>query len=96
MKIRQRSKAMKMGFTKDEVEVIGKHVGSITSAIDGLSAFLQEEYEKVEMWIDDRSDKWKESEAAEEWLDWLNALDGEIDRLEAFKEDLGIDEEVLG
>lgn len=51
-----------------------------TEATEEASAWIQEIKEAIESYIEGRSDKWRESDRASAYDDWLNAFDVFLDK----------------
>jgi soluble cytochrome b562 len=83
---------MKKGLLKPDQTAVEQMVENIQSNFEKLIEFLREKHELAEEWSNERSDKWQESQAAEDFEEWLNDLDYRIDTIESLKDELDIDE----
>ncbi len=83
---------MKKGLVKQDQASVEKMVEDIQSSFEKLIEFLREKHELAEEWSSERSDKWQESQAADDFEEWLNDLDYKIDTIESLKDELDIDE----
>jgi len=88
---------MKRGFKKNEIKEIERKIAIIHGSFDTLINEIKDKMNEAEEWVDDRSEKWQESEKAEEFEDWISELDSKLDELENLKNEVSIDliEEIL-
>jgi hypothetical protein len=62
-------------------------------AIQNLNSFIAETRDEMQMYFDERSDKWQESEKGTYYQDWIDNWDVEYDEVESF-DDVELPEEI--
>jgi len=60
--------------------------------IDEVVEFLESKEETIQEWVDERSEKWHESESADLYEDFIGAIEDKVADLEAIKEELAIED----
>jgi len=83
---------MKKGLLRADQTTVEHMVENIQSHFEKLIEFLREKHELAEEWTTERSDKWQESQAADDFEEWLNDLDFKIDSIESLKDEIDIDD----
>lgn len=75
-------------FTKDEIKEVEKLRDEAISSLDSLSAFLADKIDAIDEWVDERSEKWQESESAEIVDTFRCNVDDLRDEFENIKQEL--------
>jgi len=88
---------MKKGFSKADITVLQKKITNVHTAFEELKLLLTSKIDDAEVWIEERSEAWQESEKCEEFEDWISELDSLRDELDGMKDEVNIDlfDEVL-
>jgi len=83
---------MKKGLLQEDQKTVIQMVENIQSHFEKLIEFLREKHELAEEWASERSEKWQESQAADDFEEWVNDLDFKIDGIESLKDEIDIDD----
>ena len=85
------------GFTQLEIKELERRIAIIHGSFDALINQLKDKIDEAEIWVDDRSEKWQESEKGDDFQDWIRELDIKSDELETLKDEINIEflEEIL-
>ena len=72
---------------------LAPEIEAYNSAVDDANIWKQQVVADIQAYMDDRSEKWQESEAAERYTAWRDEYDGSVPTFDAERpEDLGIEQ----